>query len=103
MARAAGWGGVVTILAKPSFGSPCNGCGVCCKVTPCLIAIEVIGAAEWSPCPVLELEDGRYWCGLLRSAHKHIPGLEAKPWVDGVFRNMLMATGAFGTGCDSDD
>lgn len=85
---------------KPSYGAPCNGCGVCCKAIPCVLARDLIAAVE-GPCPALEWEDGRYWCGLLRAPHRHIYGLEAKPWADPVIRALILESGAFGVGCDS--
>ena len=87
---------------KPAYGDPCNGCGMCCLAVPCVLAEEFIGAKE-GPCPALEWDDGRYWCGLLRNAHKHIPGLEGKPWADDHIRELVLQTKAFGVGCDSSD
>lgn len=86
--------------AKPAYGDPCNGCGLCCIAVPCVLARDFCGAFE-GPCPALELDDGRYWCGLLRSPHKYIPGLEGKPWADEFIRSSIMASGAFNVGCDS--
>lgn len=54
------------------------------------------------PCPALEWREGRYWCGLLAGGHRHVPGLRDTPWVDPVIRDMVLQTGAFGVGCDSD-
>ena len=89
-------------ITKPAYGQPCNGCGVCCIATPCLLATDMIGATE-GRCPALEWEDGRFWCGLLRNAHKYLPGLEEKPWVDDHLRELILSSGAFGVGCDSDE
>lgn len=91
-----------TAPQKPAYGDPCNGCGFCCLAEPCVLAEEFIGAKEGA-CPALEWDQGRYWCGLLRNAHKHIPGLEEKPWVDEKIRNLILQTRAFGVGCDSSD
>lgn len=88
--------------SKPAYGAPCNGCGLCCRTIPCVLARDLIGAVE-GPCPALEYEDDRAWCGLLRTPHRHIPGLRDKPWADGEIRKTLLATGAFGCGCDSED
>ena len=85
---------------KPNFGEACNGCGVCCIAVPCSLARDFVGAFE-GPCPALEHEDGRYWCGLVRNPHKHMIGIKDKPWGDEVIRDILMASGAFGIGCDS--
>jgi hypothetical protein len=92
----------VQLPMKPAFGAPCNGCGICCKAVPCPIARDLLAAFE-GPCPALELDEGRYWCGLLRNPHQHIYGLKEKPWVDPIIRSMIMESGAFGVGCDSDD
>jgi hypothetical protein len=54
-------------------------------------------------CPALEWEGGRFWCGLVRYPHKHIAGLEEKPWADEPIREMILGTGAFCGVCDSDD
>ena len=85
---------------QPKFGSPCNGCGACCIAVPCPVAEDVLGATE-GPCPALEYDEGRYWCGLLRNAHKHLPGLSEKPWADAVIRQVLMSSGAWDGTCDS--
>lgn len=89
-------------LPKPAYGQPCNGCGLCCKAIPCPIAEQLLGVSEGS-CPALEWDDGRYWCGLIRNAHKHILSLNKKPWVDPVLREMILSSGAFGKACDSSD
>lgn len=85
---------------KPAYGTPCNGCGACCIAIPCVLARDMIGAVE-GPCPALERDADRYWCGLIRAPHKHVPGLSQKPWADEVIRSMILETGTFGKGCDS--
>lgn len=92
---------MIMTLEKPNFGEACNGCGTCCKAVPCPVARDVIGARE-GPCPALEFDDGRHWCGLIRNAHKHIFGLEDKPWASEPIREMLLASGAWQGQCDSD-
>ena len=88
-------------MDKPKWGSPCNGCGMCCKAIPCILARDLLAAFE-GPCPALEFDEGRYWCGLIRNPTQHIYGLKDKPWADGPIRAMVLETGAFGKGCDSD-
>lgn len=88
-------------LRKPAFGSPCNGCGVCCLARPCPVANSFIGAHEGA-CPALEYEQGRYWCGMLRNAHRYMPGMAEKPFVSPVIADMLMAIGAWRGVCDSE-
>lgn len=62
------------------------------------LAIEFIGDGP-GPCPAMEFDEGRFWCGLVRNASKYIPG--CKPFADDAIRAVLLP--AFGTGCDSDD
>lgn len=50
--------------AKPAFGEPCNGCGVCCALELCKYARCVHGDGVPAPCPSLIFHSGRYWCGL---------------------------------------
>lgn len=57
-------------IKPPAFGSPCNGCGLCCKLEVCRIGKMVFGEAQAAPCPALEKEDGRYWCGIVRAEEK---------------------------------
>ncbi|MDC6668262.1 hypothetical protein OEZ84_26365, partial [Leclercia adecarboxylata] len=36
-------------------------------VEPCALAQQLVGHGDIGPCRMLELEDGRYWCGLVRN------------------------------------
>jgi hypothetical protein len=49
----------VNLPPKPRFGTACNGCGICCKLSLCELAqIAFPGAQE--PCPALKIApDGR--------------------------------------------
>jgi hypothetical protein len=70
--------------AKPADLAPCNGCGVCCVSSLCPLAIgvlyspdmiEVLGDAARhipGPCPILEWEHGRAWCGLVRNPERYV-------------------------------
>ena len=59
------------MVEKPKFGDRCNGCGLCCAAELCEVAEMVfIGAA--APCPALEWEDGRAWCGMIRHPSRHM-------------------------------
>lgn len=58
---------------KPMFGDPCNGCGLCCVATACAIGVEFISTAKAGrPCPALEWEGGRSWCGLVRHPTRYM-------------------------------
>lgn len=86
--------------AKPSEGSPCNGCGVCCAYEVCPLP-EFFGLPYKSgsngPCAVLEYADGRWWCGLVRSPEHH---LSLKPWAAPLIAEMIRELLGDGT-CDA--
>ena len=77
------------MLTKPKFGERCNGCGLCCTLQPCAIAVAVFGEHP-GPCVALEHEDGRTFCGVLRKAPYEI-------------QPAIAFTLAIGAGCDSSD
>jgi hypothetical protein len=56
-----------------------------------------------APCPAMEFEGGRFWCGLVRTPHRYIPGLESKPWTDEYLTNAMKLLLGIGRGCDSTD
>jgi hypothetical protein len=86
---------------KPSIGSPCNGCGMCCAMEPCGLAREFIPdhPAE-GPCLALEHEAGRFLCGMIRRPGHY---MQLPDWADahmgGIFADALGA----GKGFDADD
>lgn len=57
------------IPLKPAFGTPCNGCGVCCEIEVCGLGVEVFGEIL-GPCPAIVKRDGRFWCGVVEAATK---------------------------------
>lgn len=86
---------------KPRFGEPCNGCGYCCAAEPCALAVEYVGAGEEGPCPALEFEDGRAWCGLVRHASRYMD--LPNDWADQILGEMFAAALGTGRGCDAGD
>jgi len=58
-------------MDKPKFKDPCNGCGLCCRLELCEEAERYFPGAPL-PCPALEFEDGRTWCGLIRNPSRHL-------------------------------
>lgn len=53
------------MIEKPPYGSPCNGCGLCCEAALCPLAQHLFGR-EHGPCPAIEKQpDGRKACGLV--------------------------------------
>ena len=83
---------------KPEEGAPCNGCGFCCAAEPCGLAVEFLGATA-GPCPAMEFDAGRFWCGLVRnpSSYLDMPAF-GDPVVGAIFARAV----GIGRGCDSD-
>ena len=53
---------------KPRMGDACNGCGLCCRLELCGLALEVLGENHPAPCPFIVDRDGRVWCGVVEAA-----------------------------------
>lgn len=91
-----------TVIAKPQRGQPCNGCGLCCALEPCGLALEFIDPQAQAPCPALERHDGRYVCGLIRQPSRYMPDLP-NDWADKHLGSMFAEALGAGKGCDADD
>lgn len=80
---------------------PCNGCGHCCKEEACDLSRKYLKSTV-APCIALELQDGRYWCGLVRNPAKYLGLAE---WANDVALQELSPTFAYmlrlGAGCDA--
>jgi hypothetical protein len=94
---------------KPRKGTPCNGCGWCCRSVRCYFSVELIGPGV-GPCPALEYAHGRSWCGLLRNPMNWIDAQRLEgPWPTEVaevvteLQSRLALGLAIGSGCDSED
>jgi hypothetical protein len=84
---------------KPPEGASCNGCGLCCAVALCPLAIEFIADAA-PPCPAMEFADGRFWCGLARRPSRYF-GIPRSG--DRLIRALVHAALSIGEGCDASD
>lgn len=85
---------------KPPYGSPCNGCGVCCEEELCPIAHRIFGRWE-GPCEILEdAGDGRRVCGLLAHPERHVPALVELVGAE-IMRETTEALLGVGVGCDA--
>lgn len=83
---------------KPAIGQPCNGCGVCCALETCPIAMLRF-LRRRGPCPALiwRPERSRYVCDLLEQPGQYLPLLPAShDWA----RRILARGIAAGQGCD---
>lgn len=88
---------MTTAPAKPAYGQPCNGCGVCCLAAQCPISTAVFGRVP--VCPALEpVEAGGYRCGLIAAPG---PYLDLPPhWAALTGEAFGVILGA-GSGCDA--
>lgn len=86
--------------AKSKFGEPCSGCGLCCRLELCEIAQKSMPEAV-APCPALEWENGRTWCGLTRHPARH---LKANfDGMDAVLIPLFTKAQSYGQGCGMTD
>ncbi len=83
-------------LAKPDWGMPCNGCGMCCKRQVCAIGLEVHGKDTPAPCPSLVHDGSRYLCAVVCAEQMALNAGEVED------RHLAKALG-IGWGCDSDN
>ena len=87
--------------AKPSWGEPCNGCGVCCASEPCPVGM-LISRRRTGACAALSWSDADrlYRCGLLTAPASHLPRALrwCAPWLGRWARRWISA----GSGCDCD-
>lgn len=87
--------------AKPGYGAPCNGCGVCCAVGPCPVAYVFLFQAR-EKCRALLWQDdaSRYVCGLVVYPDRYVRLIpQALRGRAGSFFASRIAAGA---GCDFD-
>lgn len=90
---------------KPSWGAPCNGCGVCCLAEPCPVGM-LVSLRRTGACKAVTwvAKEQRYRCGMVLAPAQHLPGwLRALPvgwrhWLPWLARRFIAA----GRGCDSD-
>jgi hypothetical protein len=79
-------------IEKPAYGSPCNGCGLCCRLEVCYIGKQAFGEEQAAPCPALMSDGKRYYCGFVIA--EETSELRATP----IIANAL----GIGKGCDAD-
>lgn len=85
---------------RPAYGSPCNGCGVCCKQEPCPLAVRVLRVSyESGRCPALEHADGAYRCGLVANPAKYAKARAMVKGKKALSDGAAVLIGA-GFGCD---
>jgi hypothetical protein len=87
--------------AKPRWGEPCNGCGICCAAEPCPVG-QLRFRQRHGTCPALEWNaaSSHYRCALVTDPRRLIPGLPG--FLDRVVVALLRRQIAAGGGCDFD-
>lgn len=60
-----------TLPDKPSKGSDCNGCGVCCIAETCAVGLEAFGDSH-QVCPALYWSENQFRCGLMQNPFSFI-------------------------------
>lgn len=86
---------------KPPFRASCNGCGYCCALQACAVALEYISRDIEGPCPALEFADGKFHCGMVRQPSRYM--LLPNNWADGAIGSLFAQMLGIGKGCDADD
>ena len=92
-------------LEKPKIGEPCNGCGLCCKLSICYTGSFLLGFHSefgqeriYKECPaLLQKNDGRFTCGLLENPLKFLK--KSKYRTEVLKKYIAISIGA-GAGCD---
>ena len=86
--------------AKPAWGAPCNGCGLCCLSAPCPLGM-LVTRRRTGPCQALRWDGDqqRHLCGLIASPSE-VTGWKAA-WMLGVLQAVVHRQIAAGTGCDA--
>lgn len=95
--------------AKPAWGAPCNGCGICCLVEPCPVGV-VLSAKRQGACDALhwDAQLASYRCGALVRPGEVLREALPRPLrgLSGALAPLLAAiarrTIAVGVGCDCD-
>lgn len=89
-------------VKKPELGRPCNGCGHCCEQEVCQLGMDFIRIVPTvTPCPALEVEGGRAYCGLVRRPAHYMFGEDVPASQTGWLSAQFAAALGFGHGCDA--
>lgn len=92
---------IPSVTDKPKYGSPCNGCGLCCIAEQCPISLMAFG--EQLLCPALgTMGDGKgFGCGLIVATSQFIPPTGDER-LDALLPGAIAYVLGAGRGCDSE-
>lgn len=99
-------------IAKPSYGSPCNGCGTCCIEEVCALGLEL--GDKVNCMALVDFLDGSYGCGLILDPYRYITPDQLLRWAkmddaagypvgEQTLKNYYVNALGAGQGCDSSD
>ena len=92
----------LNMIQKPEFGDVCNGCGQCCENEVCQLGLDFIRIAPTViPCPAIERENGRVFCGLVRRPAYYMFAEHVHESQTGWLSTQFAAALGFGKGCDA--
>jgi hypothetical protein len=85
--------------AKPPFGAPCNGCGVCCLAEPCPLG-QWVSLRRRGECKALIWSEsgGLYRCGMVENPADQVRWLPR--WAAPMIRRLALRWIASARGCD---
>jgi hypothetical protein len=83
---------------KPAYGSPCNGCGLCCEAQQCPLSEMLLG--EHDLCPALTPLGNVYVCGLVADTWRFFHS-SGKDEADSALRSAIAYLLGAGIGCDA--
>lgn len=95
--------------AKPAFGAPCNGCGVCCLAQPCPLGM-VLSARRHGACAALrwDAQAAVYRCGAVARPREVLDAVLPVP-LRGLAKPLALVLSALArrsialdAGCDCD-
>jgi hypothetical protein len=89
------------MLEKPTYGGPCNNCGLCCMAQQCPLSSYVFGDKALCPALLRPATDGAYSCGLVEKPGLYFDVSEADelhPRVASIAARVLVGVGV---GCDA--
>jgi len=86
-------------IEKPPYGTPCNGCGLCCQNEICPLG-EIVFPRAQAPCPALVVDGDRYACGLITTPQTFRPLKASIYGVEELRAAAVIGVGA-GIGCDA--
>ncbi len=86
--------------AKPAWGEPCNGCGICCLAEPCPLG-QLVSRKRRGACAALRWDAAAalYRCGMVTEPRRTLHWLPAfaEPWV----RRLALRWISAAKGCDA--